>query len=159
LDDPVSLILDTQQIPPDGLRLNGELANSVLELNDADGARSKANVAYDLMAMIMGPDILVTGNASTAITALCDRCAADFEMALEPPPISCFIEQPYPQEIDLVDDIREALLILIPHKCLCKADCAGLCGQCGINLNNDTCGCAGEPEAPSAWSELDGLSL
>lgn len=41
--------------------------------------------------------------------------------------------------IDLTADIRESLLLQIPMKILCSEDCRGLCPQCGINLNVQTC--------------------
>ena len=42
-------------------------------------------------------------------------------------------------EINLADDIRESLLLMIPMKIICSEDCKGLCPQCGINLNFETC--------------------
>ncbi len=44
-------------------------------------------------------------------------------------------------EIDLRDDIRENILLVIPMKHLCDEECKGLCPQCGTNLNFDRCNC------------------
>jgi uncharacterized protein len=43
--------------------------------------------------------------------------------------------------IDLAHLVREQLYLAMPMKALCHPDCAGLCPQCGANLNITTCGC------------------
>lgn len=47
-------------------------------------------------------------------------------------------------EIDLAPCVWEELVLLVPVKFLCKADCAGLCPHCGANLNRDVCACPRE---------------
>ncbi|MFT3951404.1 MAG: DUF177 domain-containing protein [Oscillospiraceae bacterium] len=37
------------------------------------------------------------------------------------------------------------LLLELPTKILCDEDCAGLCGTCGQDLNEGSCGCADSP--------------
>jgi uncharacterized protein len=37
--------------------------------------------------------------------------------------------------IDLSQWGRDAVALALPDKILCRADCAGLCGECGKNLN------------------------
>lgn len=52
-------------------------------------------------------------------------------------------------ELILVEDmhfspdelLREDVLLSLPTKVLCKEDCKGLCPQCGVNLNEETCTC------------------
>ena len=49
---------------------------------------------------------------------------------------------PYNGEyIDLTETIRELLILSEPMKVLCRPDCAGLCPQCGANLNEGACSC------------------
>ena len=40
-------------------------------------------------------------------------------------------------ELDLAGWARESLALELPTKITCRADCAGLCGQCGANLNDE----------------------
>ena len=56
----------------------------------------------------------------------------------------------------LEDVLREQILLALPIKSICRPDCAGLCLQCGKNLNLGKCGC---PPAPSdqRWAPLAGL--
>lgn len=43
--------------------------------------------------------------------------------------------------IDVTELLRDVLLAGQPMKNLCKADCKGLCPECGANLNEGECGC------------------
>ena len=44
--------------------------------------------------------------------------------------------------LDLGEGIRQYLLISGPIQTLCQPDCAGLCPECGANLNENPCDCA-----------------
>jgi uncharacterized protein len=44
-------------------------------------------------------------------------------------------------QIDLGQMIRENVLLEAPLAPLCRPDCAGLCPDCGIDLNTATCDC------------------
>jgi len=43
--------------------------------------------------------------------------------------------------LNLTPLLREQAWIAIPMKPLCHPDCKGLCPQCGVNLNRDSCTC------------------
>lgn len=43
--------------------------------------------------------------------------------------------------VDLSEAIREELVLAVPSYVLCRDDCAGLCPQCGGNLNEGPCSC------------------
>jgi len=51
-------------------------------------------------------------------------------------------------QIDLNELLREQFYLALPMKPLCQADCAGLCAQCGTNLNTGTCECGPAWEDP-----------
>ena len=61
--------------------------------------------------------------------------------------------------IDLVPLIKAALIIDAPEQPLCKEDCAGLCPQCGSNLNEGPCGCDEPIDPLNPFSVLAGLSF
>ncbi|MBN1904235.1 MAG: DUF177 domain-containing protein [Deltaproteobacteria bacterium] len=44
-------------------------------------------------------------------------------------------------KVNLNEIIREQLFLSLPVKCLCRADCLGLCAKCGCNLNVNSCEC------------------
>ena len=51
-------------------------------------------------------------------------------------------------QIDLAELMREQFYLALPMKPLCRDDCAGLCPQCGTNLNTGTCDCSPVWEDP-----------
>ena len=48
------------------------------------------------------------------------------------------LSSPYvADELDLHAWARDALALTLPSQITCREDCAGLCPQCGVNLNDD----------------------
>ena len=45
--------------------------------------------------------------------------------------------------LDMSEMIRQYNLLAMPMKPLCRVDCGGLCPECGANLNENKCHCAG----------------
>ena len=39
--------------------------------------------------------------------------------------------------LDVSGWARDAIALALPDKILCRSDCAGLCGACGKNLNDE----------------------
>jgi len=61
------------------------------------------------------------------------------------------------EQIDLEPLFREQFVLAIPYAPLCKEDCKGLCPQCGIDRNTDTCAC--EPPIDPRLAALKGLKI
>ena len=55
--------------------------------------------------------------------------------------------------LDLTEAVRQYALLAVPMKPLCRQDCAGLCPNCGHNLNQGRCDCP-QPGTDPRWSEL-----
>ena len=49
-------------------------------------------------------------------------------------------------ELDLDEELREALVLSFPFRVLCEEDCPGLCPKCGKSLADGDCGCKKEKE-------------
>jgi uncharacterized protein len=60
-------------------------------------------------------------------------------------------------EVDILSDIRDALILAIPMTNLCCPDCKGICPMCGKNLNREQHDCHAESEPSGAWSALNKL--
>lgn len=60
------------------------------------------------------------------------------------------------QEIDIRQDVRDALILAVPTKILCRKECLGLCPQCGVNLNKKKCKCSNKEMDPR-WNVLKGI--
>jgi len=56
-------------------------------------------------------------------------------------------------ELDTTPIFMEQLQLNVPMRPLCKADCAGLCPQCGANRNEGACGCDNRRVDPR-WEAL-----
>lgn len=99
-----------------------------------------------------GDGFLVQGEVIYIYQTNCDRCLGSFNGSQRAEVIEQFASY-LPMEteeptyvvqgdlIDLSDCIREQVLLSLPMKYTCKADCRGLCPQCGQNLNQKECGC------------------
>jgi uncharacterized protein len=98
--------------------------------------------------------IWVRGTLAVVVDLQCVRClvpvAHELEIELDErfqlPPID---EEDrgeiYPIEADLHIDLepvlREAVIVSIPMRVLCRVECAGLCPTCGQDLNEGPCDC------------------
>jgi DUF177 domain-containing protein len=56
--------------------------------------------------------------------------------------------------LDLTEALRQGILVALPIQPLCRPDCAGLCPNCGKNLNEGPCDCAQAPIDPR-WAALE----
>ena len=61
-------------------------------------------------------------------------------------------------ELDLEAWARDALALALPAQLTCRPDCAGLCPQCGANLNEDP-GHAHDSAPDPRWAKLSELKF
>ncbi len=101
--------------------------------------------------------ILVQGALRTIILLECKRCLADVPTALEITLEELYISQPEMDAeftigedgvLDLAPLLRQEIILETPSSVLCKPDCAGLCPDCGQNLNEGSCACQRETVDP-----------
>src|SRR5215217_4148374 len=59
-------------------------------------------------------------------------------------------------ELDMAAWARDALALTLPVQITCRPDCAGLCAQCGANLNDEP-GHQHEADPDPRWSKLSEL--
>ena len=118
--------------------------------------------------------VLVTGHLATMASVACRRCSTVFVTPVEldmeeefraaydvytgiklPPredgDEATMINERH--ELDLSEVMRQDLLLALPPFPLCREDCAGLCPQCGKDLNEGPCDCVKE-EVDSRWATL-----
>jgi uncharacterized protein len=58
--------------------------------------------------------------------------------------------------LDLAAWARDAVVLALPDKILCRTDCAGLCAVCGKNLNDEP-HTHDEASSDSRWAALEAL--
>ena len=101
--------------------------------------------------------LVMTGKITTTIHGVCDRCASDFDEAVDLPIDVVLVtelaneenedEWVFPLEgdsADLEDIVRTVFVLNMDSKLLCKPDCKGMCCRCGKNLNFEACSCQKE---------------
>ncbi|HKJ02985.1 MAG TPA: DUF177 domain-containing protein, partial [Longimicrobiales bacterium] len=59
-------------------------------------------------------------------------------------------------ELDLSDSVREEILLAVDLFVVCDPECRGLCPQCGVNRNVETCSCTTDESDPR-WDALRAL--
>ncbi|MBQ1741932.1 MAG: DUF177 domain-containing protein [Oscillospiraceae bacterium] len=91
----------------------------------------------------------------TTLACVCDRCGTTFDKPFHLSLEYLLAEELEDEEnddillleggtIDLSELVREAFILNMDTKTLCREDCKGLCPGCGANLNYETCRCKKE---------------
>ena len=101
--------------------------------------------------------LVMTGQITTTIHGICDRCAQEYEEDISFPLDVVLVtelaneenedEWVFPLEgdsADLEDIVRTVFVLNMDSKLLCKSDCKGMCCRCGKNLNDGPCSCQKE---------------
>lgn len=119
--------------------------------------------------------LLVDGWVDVPLELTCTRCLKQFEQPMHLPfeerfypTIDIVTGMPLPPTaeedvfpiddhhlIDLTEAIRQSVLLELPMVTLCQEDCAGLCSQCGHDLNLGPCDC--KPEVDERFGVLNTL--
>jgi uncharacterized protein len=119
--------------------------------------------------------ILVQGVVGSEVELTCSRCLNLFRC-----PLSLNIEEEYfpttdiisgaslspsgdpdhftideRHALDLTEALRQCALLAIPMKPLCREDCAGLCPNCGQNLNLGPCACPPQEAGAAGTNEKE----
>ncbi|GAA4364875.1 DUF177 domain-containing protein [Paeniglutamicibacter cryotolerans] len=135
------------------------------------GVQEGSEIDLDLRFEAVHEGILVSGVATVEINGECGRCLESIAYDLDADIQELFyyegINLPEDDEEDdqcrVIDDhidlepvLRDAVVTALPFQPVCKEDCAGLCSECGMNLNED-------PEhhhevLDPRWAALAGLS-
>lgn len=120
----------------------------------------------------------VEGTASAGLTVQCARCLEPFHLDVSGPfsfvvkrlPLGMtvpgseeesgkdeeefiFVEQTV-TTLDITGFVRDAIILALPIRVLCREDCRGLCVRCGHNRNEGECRCEAGGTDPR-WGALN----
>ena len=149
--------INVKRIPEDGEALVGTDPASIMELEESD-TRFEHDVEYDLLAQLQGTAVLVTGRISTPATLRCSRCLGVFDLPVRVDQFVFHKELQGEDFVDLTANMREDIILELPQRALCTADCKGLCPHCGKDLNKGPCRCQ-QSKGDLRWHALDNLNL
>lgn len=153
----ISIIVS--RVTADGGLLEGEESGSVINIEPESGLIPVHGLNYKIKAVLVNNDILVTGGVRMSFKCVCDNCLAEFELKIKNEAVCHLYEKTGACEIDLTEDIREDILINLPHRVLCRKNCKGFCFNCGQNLNLKRCSCPERKNKNLDWEELNKLKL
>lgn len=130
------------------------------------GVHLEGPVNIEAAATNAGDAFHVAGLAKARYQASCDRCLSAYDASLEAEFEADFVRssarpghepvddpdsalRPFTgDEIDIDPVVQEALLLAVPMKFLCRADCQGLCPKCGRRRSEGQCQCSDESYNP-----------
>ncbi len=133
--------------------------NEALAITGVVDYQFQAPVPVELRYYRLGEDLLFHGRFDGAVRGTCARCLAEYPFPVKDD--FTFVMKPAAgpeaegelgdedlslsfyegDEVDLSPLLREAMMLSLPTRPLCKDDCRGLCPRCGANRNNTDCGC------------------
>lgn len=137
------------------------------------GVENQPNLSEDVQIRVdlekRSPHYVLKNRVQVSGRFACARCADEFDRTLSDEWRAVFTSDkemagmneaddmhylaPEAKEIDLTDEIRDAIVLAVPMKMLCSENCRGLCAGCGANLNTEPCRCAAPPADPR-WEAL-----
>lgn len=182
----MKLIVD--EIPDEGVSITADSAEdgwlrAIFDRALHDQIGDGDTLQLSLTATLIGEQVECMGGFYYTLHPTCARCGCRYELNEQLPLHHHYIaatEQSLgrnakkEEEMNVAEDedfsiyegrvieldpmLYEQLLLAQPTITLCDEGCKGLCPQCGVNLNQETCGCV--PRAPShPFDALKGLKL
>jgi uncharacterized protein len=153
------MIIRLENLPEQGLRYEGVEPPEILSLEPSAEFHPAGPLHYDLYAQLVDGILVVRGTVSAGMKGCCARCTQIFSTTVTDSGfLRDYSDLQGLEEVDVTEDLREAILLNLPHFPLCGESCRGLCPQCGKDLNDGPCGCS-EKSAGGAWDALDSLNL
>ncbi|OGF45033.1 MAG: hypothetical protein A2231_00520 [Candidatus Firestonebacteria bacterium RIFOXYA2_FULL_40_8] len=109
----------------------------------------------------------VRGKVKTVLETVCARCGKVFKRNIDADFDHKYVKGSFQEdgqifkegldeellagaELDLFDDVRQAVLLAASEIAVCSEKCKGICPGCGKNLNKAKCTCEGEDSKPFA---------
>jgi uncharacterized protein len=143
---------------------------------DIIGDGHKYAVRGECRLLRLQHSILVRCSLEAVVELVCGRCLGRFRHPLKikfeeefapTVDVATGTMLPAPEEsgtltidehhiLDLTEAVRQYTVMALPMKALCAEDCAGLCQECGKDLNKGPCECPPR-EIDARWSGLTKL--
>ena len=158
--------LNVDQIPDAGLTLKQTISQDVFGTEFPDGVLSRP-LTVSLKASRTDEKVWVKGVLAGELRLTCSRCTKVFHQEFRIPFSTLYVshlserencvevtaEQDSPDyaqfdgdAIELLEDMKQNIMLELPISPICQEACRGLCPKCGADLNLGQCGCREEPE-------------
>ena len=173
-------VLDTRELPrgPGSMREVSRVAPAPDDLGtDIIAVPKGADVHFDVRMESVSEGVWVSGTASGMGVGECSRCLEPVELPmrvtfnelfaypgtdLDDPddPDGPDVSQLTDDLIDLMPVVRDAIVLGFPLSPLCRAECRGLCSECGIRLDDlgDEADEHGHETMDPRWAALSSIT-
>ncbi len=149
-----------RQIPPDGLHLEGEETDDILQLEDPAAVRALSPLRYALEIGLSEGGLWASGRLEMELELQCVRCLEMFPYPVRVEDFALQIDLAGEEMIDLTPLLREDILLALPFYPRCDWSGERICPAALPAQEN-----AGRPEQSdanghvpsSAWQTLDQL--
>lgn len=143
----------------------------VLEVGD-ERFELREPVRFDVRLINTGTGIVAMGTVVAPVLATCARCLCAFALDITAEVDGFYVEEgkgeglPEEQEVELLDvhgyvdilpAVIAALVLEAPFAPLHDEECAGICVECGTDLNTGSCTCADTPDLDNPFASLQTL--
>ncbi len=154
------LIIDIQKISEDGSTYEGQLPPEILDLAEDKFIQPEGTVDYALTAQVVSDQLIVQGTIETQLRLCCVRCAEFFSTTVQ---LSSFLRaytiQSSWETIDLSDDIREEILLMVPYYPKGEVDENEVCKECGKCMRSEEAESSAERDTSGVWDSLNQLQV
>jgi len=172
------MFIDVNELAVRKIRIRKSYVPGTLDFHSGE-FRQVEPLEVHATAELLEGQIRIVGNLHTRLELVCARCLEmvteevnrDFDLFYRRM-TSIAKEEEFKLDLDdteiaffegdglfLADVLAEQVLLALPMKVICRADCRGLCPHCGANLNHEECRCethASDPRlAPLARLKQD----
>lgn len=157
-----------------GKSISAEIDPATIELGEP-GRSIEEPLLFEGRATRSIDEVYIQGKLKGMLSSECSRCLEIFTTPLDVAVDAVFMPQRGKGEnedgifepesnisyydgesIDLLQEIKDTILVNLPIKSICRPDCRGLCPQCGADLNKGSCQCE-QRRGPSPFDKLKEL--
>ncbi len=172
LDPRSPLVINTHELGrrPGSMRTQKLTVPAPTELGiEVIGVPAGSSVEVELRLEAVMEGVLASGSAGAMVVGECARCLERIEDDLEVSLQELYV---YPESdaeedeasrldgelLDLEPVLRDAVVLALPFRPVCRPDCPGLCAQCGARLAEEPHHTHEESIDPR-WATLSSLTL
>jgi uncharacterized metal-binding protein YceD (DUF177 family) len=153
-NSPTAMKVHLNQIPQEGLHVEGSDPNSVLDLKDPLMV-PVSDVTYALDIGLSESGLFATGELGVDLEVQCVSCLETFRYPLRLQDFACQVELNGAELVDLTEPMREDILLALPPHPHCDWNGERVCqGVVPPRTTPDTL-----PPEPDVWGALDQLKL
>lgn len=118
------LLIDVSRLEEGGETFEGEV--DAIDLEE-EFVHPFGGIRYRLYVQALGSELLVKGMLEQDFDLVCSRCGEDFDTTIKVEDFVTSVQiDEKNAEIDLTEEVREAIILNLPSYPVCDEDCPGI---------------------------------